>query len=105
MGVDVYWKNARHEELDRALDLADHLARTILQVQSQQPPKYPVLASIDVYAERVFVPPQTDTLAAELERARAEVDDLETRIHLGRVITLAHAAASVTGSYLECVGD
>ena len=104
MGVDVYWRNARGEELDHALDVHDHFARSILHIQGRRSEDFPMLQSIDVYANRVFTPPQTETLAAELERVRSD-SSVDVRIHLGRVISLARAARSVEGSYLECVGD
>jgi hypothetical protein len=73
----------------------------------QNPPRtdFPVMRSIDLYGDASVIPPRTDTLAEELRRAREETVEPEARIHLGKMLTVARAASSKTGSLLEFRGD
>jgi hypothetical protein len=105
MGVDVIWKDAAGLDLDSALDLSDWFAIAIGQAQDERRADAPVLSSIDLYRETRILPPRTAALAMELAGVRDRTLDVEARIHLGRVMTLANAASAQPDTYLLCVGD
>jgi hypothetical protein len=105
MGVDVLWKNAAGVQIDHAEDAAGWFSRALDRIQNARRDDFPIMSSIDLYGDSMIMPPRTDALAAELERVRNETAEPEARVHIGRVLTLARAASSQRGSFLECRGD
>ncbi|HKS24890.1 MAG TPA: hypothetical protein VJZ76_18990 [Thermoanaerobaculia bacterium] len=105
MGVDVLWKDASGLELDHVDDLPGWFAQAVARVQDGRREDFPVMQSIDLYGDTTVIPPRTDSLALELERIRDETAEVAARIHLGRVLSLARAASSRPGSFLEFAGD
>jgi len=105
MGVDVLWKDSAGVEIDGASDAPGFFFRAIDRVQHARRKDFPIMLSIDLFGDSIVMPPRTDTLAAELERIRNETPEPEARIHLGKILTLARAASSQPGSFLECRGD
>jgi hypothetical protein len=105
MGVNVSWKDASGLELDHVHDLPGWFEQAIARVQDGRREGFPIMRSIDLYGDTTVIPPRTDSLALELERLRHETPEVAARIHLGRVLTLARAASSRPGSFLEFNGD
>jgi hypothetical protein len=105
MGVDVVWKDAAGGQIDRASDAPGWFSRALNSVQNPPRKDFPIMLSIDLYGDSVVMPPRTDALADELDRIRNETAEPEARIHIGKVLTLARAASSQPGSFLECRGD
>jgi hypothetical protein len=105
MGIDVVWRTSDGRQIATVPDRHGLLAGAMRKVQASVNLKFTAVSAIDLYGDGLVMPPQTETLANELALLRSETDDVETRIHLGRVISLARGVASVVGSYLECLGD
>lgn len=105
MGVDIIWNDAEGNQLDAAFDPGAWFAWALNKAQN--PPRHdlPLMLTIDVYGDTILMPPQTDALASELERFRAEIDDPEARAELSRFLTIIRAAGSRSGSTLEFRGD
>src|SRR5260370_24621188 len=101
MGVDVFWKDGTGLELDRVCEGAGSFEAALNRVQNPPRTDCPIMLMIDVYGDTTVMLPQTDTLVLELQRIRAETEAPATRIHLGRVLSLARAAGSRLGSFLE----
>ena len=83
VGVDVTWKDADGLQLDHVSDAPGWFARAL--DGSQNPPRsdLPIMRSIDLYGASIVIAPQTDSLAAELEKVRGETTEVEARLHLG----------------------
>jgi len=105
MGVDVFWKDAAGLELDRVFDSPSWFTRALQRVQDPPREDFPIMLTIDLYGDTSVIPPRTDSLAIELARVRDETAEAEARIYLRRVLSLARAASSRPGSFLECRGD
>jgi hypothetical protein len=105
MGVEVFWRDVHGHELGVALDECDHLAQTLYMAQQRRDGELPLLRTIDPYGDTRVYASQTDALITELQTARDQINDLDARVHLAKVIALARRAGAVAGSFIEFVGD
>ena len=104
MGVDITWRNARGEPLERVGDSDGYLAQAIARAQ-QVPHDFPALIAIDLYGDGMIMPPHTSAFRKELETIRDNTEDVEARIQLGKLISLSRSVDTTPGSYLEYLGD
>jgi hypothetical protein len=104
MGVDITWRNARGEPLEQVGDSDGFLAAAIARAH-QAPRDFPLLTTIDVYGDGLIMPPKTSAFRSELETIRDNTADVDARIQLGKLISLARSVDTAPGSYLEYMGD
>ena len=99
MGLDIEWVSADRTVLDAVTDgPRDLLAKAILAAAGQSP-----LLDIDPYTTTEVSP--SPQLTAAIRRFRDQQTDLDTSLHLGRLLGIAAAAEGVRGSFLRFIGD
>jgi len=100
MGVDVIWEGERGP-IDEIGDRDGYLSSALATVIAKR--EFPTLSRIDLYGRTQIT--STDGLVRELTALRDQENDVATREHLSRVLSLARKAAVEPATILNFVGD
>lgn len=102
MGFEIRLQDEFGAELDAVADPKNILDRLLPEPGDE---RYPMLGSLDPYADTVFNGLQITRFLAELAEVSAKAQTPEEREMISRVVRLAKRVRDETHLYLKFIGD